>query len=114
MASGGERKPTTGGRCGICACGKPAATKVISPPKMIARTDQAAMLAAPQVMSPAIFRPGVALRKRGHGPLFRRKVDRRYRAALDRDVVDQACLSKPGRTHDSHWPVLPPRYRPQR
>src|SRR5713226_6590295 len=34
----------------------------LSRPKMIPRTDQADMLAAPPVISLAIFRPGVALR----------------------------------------------------
>src|SRR5450631_2407560 len=105
MASGGEPKPPTGGRCGICACAKPAATKVISPPKMIARTDQADMLAAPRLYTRRYSVPAPHCAS-GATVLFRRKVDRCYRAALDRDVVDQACLSKPGRNQDSHWPVL--------
>src|ERR1700730_10263324 len=105
MASGGEPKPPTGGRCGICACANPAATKVISPPKIIARTDQAAMLLLPGYI-PGDIPSRRRIAQAGPRSLFRRKVDRRYRAALDRDVVDQACLSKPGRNQDSHWPVL--------
>src|SRR3954449_8244213 len=61
MASGGEPMPPTGGRCGICACAKPAAAMAVSPPKMTIRMDNATMLFRKTLG--AIFLSGFMLRK---------------------------------------------------
>src|SRR5260370_37228174 len=104
MASGGEPMPPTGGRCGACASAKPAATTLITPPKMAVRIDHAPMLAAPlDNFLAAILQPCVALCKEDAGLST---LDFNLSGGLDSEIVDQPRFAKSCRDQDSHRAVL--------